>query len=174
MKQILQKVECDSVEFGASCDLKMCLILCGKQTASSRYPCPYCYGKEPYSVEAERTTLGSLHEWYLKFIEAGGDIAKAKEYMNVPRKPLLAGNPGDMVLDILIPPELNCMTGVAEKIIKELERTCFVTRKAGKLFVDNFLKKNNIKKCVYKGSKSFEGNQARKLLQVCNNNTFKL
>ena len=118
----MDKVKCETTESGMSCDLKMCLCLCGKQTASSKYPCPYCYARVPFSEEAERTTLGSLNMWYLRFLEAGGNKAKAMDFKNVPRKPLLAGQPEDLVLDLLIPPELHCMTGVAGKLLKELER----------------------------------------------------
>ena len=78
----------------------------------------------------------------------------------------MTGQPEDLVLDLLIPPELHCMTGVAGKLLKEMERGCFQSRKDGKKFVNTFLKANNIQKCVYQGSESFEGNQAQKLLKV--------
>ena len=166
VKQIMEKVKCETIDFGMSCDLKMCLCLCGKQTASSKHPCPYCYARVPFHEEAQRTTLESLNLWYQQFLEAGGNKAKAMDFKNVTRRPLLAGQPEDLVLDLLIPPELHCMTGVAGKLLKEMERGCFQSRKEGKKFVNTFLKANNIQKCVYQGSESFEGNQARKLLQV--------
>ena len=52
VKQIMEKVKCETIDFGMSCDLKMCLCLCGKQTASSKHPCPYCYARVPFHEEA--------------------------------------------------------------------------------------------------------------------------
>ena len=52
-------------------------------------------------------------------------------------------------------------------MLKEMERCCFATRKTGEKFVDNFLKKENIRKCAYQGSNNFEGNQAQELLKKC-------
>ena len=39
------------------------------------------------------------------------------------------------------------------------------TKEDGEQFMNDFLKREDISKCVYQGSNSFEGNQARKLLQ---------
>ena len=84
------------------------------------------------------------------------------------RKPLLHGDSDVLVLEVLNLPELHLMTGVTGKIIKEMECKCFESKTEGRLFVDKFLEAMNIKRCVYQGSESFEGNQARKLLKVKN------
>ena len=39
----------DAVDFGYSCDLKMILLLCGKQSASSKYCCPFCTNCAPWT-----------------------------------------------------------------------------------------------------------------------------
>ena len=57
------------------------------------------------------------------------------------------------------------MTGVTGKLIKEMENKCFESKASGRQLVDKFLDANNIKRCVYQGSESFEGNQARKILK---------
>ena len=46
-----------------------------------------------------------------------------------------------------------------------MERCAFETKEVGEMFMNDFLKRGDISKCVYQGSNSFEGNQARKLLQ---------
>ena len=54
------------------------------------------------------------------------------------------------------------MTGTVGKLIKE--RKIFPTCEEGKEFVDQWLKKEDIRRCVYQGSASFEGNQCKKIL----------
>ena len=56
------------------------------------------------------------------------------------------------------------MTGTVGKLIKEMENKIFPTKTEGKAFMDQWLKDKDIRKCVYQGSASFEGNQAEKLL----------
>ena len=57
------------------------------------------------------------------------------------------------------------MTGATGKLVSEMERCGFESRQEGEKFINNFLKREEISKCVYQGSNSFEGNQAQKLLQ---------
>ena len=166
VKTILEKVDLSGVSFGMSCDLKMCLCLCGKQAASSKHPCPFCHGVVPFEEEAERTTIGSLNKLYLEYIEAGAVLKNAKDFKNVTRKPLLCGDPDELVMDKINLPELHIMTGVTGKLIKEMECKCFESQADGRKFIDKFLHVNNIQRCVYQGSESFEGNQARKILKV--------
>ena len=167
VKQILDCLGIQGVSFALSCDLKMCLILCGKQTACSSYPCPFCYSKKSFEDDGELTTLGSLCEWYRKYQEAGAKKKNSKSFMNVVNEPLLKGEAEDFVIDLLNPPELHCMTGVTGKLVKEMEQTCFPSKEEGKVFMNRFLKENNILRCVYHGSEGFEGNMARRLLKSC-------
>ena len=57
---LLYLLKLDNIEFGFSLDLKMVLIVCGKQAASSKFCCPYCSGCSPWTDEAEPATIGSL------------------------------------------------------------------------------------------------------------------
>ena len=165
--QIMKSINFSDIKFTLSCDLKMCLCLCGKQAASSRHPCPFCHAETPLMESSELITLGSLNEHYERFLQSGLDVRKAKEYNNIVRKPLLSGDPNLPILEIINLPELHLMTGITGKILKEMEGKCFETKEQGRNIIDQFLEINNIKRCVYQGSESFEGNQARKILRSC-------
>ena len=86
------------------------------------------------------------------------------QYKNVINKPPLVGEPDTKTLDILNIPELHIMTGVVGKIINELENQGFETKQKKQAFVNGYLEREDIARCVYQGSRGFEGNQAHKLL----------
>lgn len=46
---LMGELRLDAVDFGYSCDLKMILLLCGKQSASSKYCCPFCTDCAPWT-----------------------------------------------------------------------------------------------------------------------------
>ena len=98
-------------------------------------------------------------------MESGGNKKNAKFYQNVINKPLLTGDDDTKTLEVLNPPELHLMTGILGKLIMEMERKAFEDSGEGEAFVTEFLKEEDISRCVYQGSRSFEGNQARKLLK---------
>ena len=79
--------------------------------------------------------------------------------------PLLIGDDRKKTLELMNISELHILTGSVSKIVSEMERLTFSSKKEGKKFLDNFFKAQDIRKCVYQGSNSFEGNQARKVLQ---------
>ena len=45
---LLREINLEGLEFAFSMDLKMVLILCGKQAASCKHPCPYCTSSNPW------------------------------------------------------------------------------------------------------------------------------
>ena len=45
---LLSEINLEGLEFAFSMDLKMVLILCGKQAASCKHPCPYCTSSSPW------------------------------------------------------------------------------------------------------------------------------
>ena len=49
MSALLGELGMDAVDFGFCCDLKMVLLLLGKQAASSKHCCPYCNGSSPWT-----------------------------------------------------------------------------------------------------------------------------
>ena len=162
---ILQQLGLEAIEFGYSTDLKMVAIICGKQNASSKHPCPWCDGSAPWTSPTTPATIGSLWSAYNLWVTNGADMSQAKEYGNVTNKPLLTGDDDKLIRDIFHIPELHILTGVVGKIVKALEGKAFKTPHEGKDFMNSWLKKEVIRRCVYQGSASFEGNQAEKLLK---------
>ena len=56
---LLGLLNIDAIEFGFSCDLKMVLLLLGKQAASSKHCCPFCTGCSPWLSASSSNTIGS-------------------------------------------------------------------------------------------------------------------
>ena len=159
VKAMLDEINLEGVEFGFSADLKIYLCITGKQVASCTHACVYCEGESPWEENSKPLTIGSLFDWHQKFLENGANRRSAKMYQNVVNRPLLIGEDEVKTLEILNPPQLHLMTGVLGKLIKEMEKH------TGEKFVSRFLRQEDISRCVYQGSRSFEGNQARKLLK---------
>ena len=62
--------------------------------------------------------------------------------------------------------ELHLMKGVSGKSMNELENSS--NRNAeGTKFLNGFHRREDIQKCVYQGSHSYQGNQPKKLLEKC-------
>ena len=86
------------------------------------------------------------------------------QYQNAINKPILVGEPETKTLEILNILELHIMTGVIGKLVTELENRGFETKQKGQIFMIGYLEREDISRCVYQGSRGFEGNQAHKLL----------
>ena len=159
VKAMLDELNLEGVEFGFSADLKIYLCITGKQVASCTHACVYCEGQSPWEEKSKDLTIGSLFDWHQKFLDSGANKKLAKNFQNVVNRPLLIGDDEDKTLEVLNPPQLHLMTGVLGKLIMEMEKI------TGEIFVSSFLRTEDISRCVYQGSRSFEGNQARKLLK---------
>ena len=159
VKAMLEELNLEGIEFGFSADLKIYLCLAGKQVASCTHSCVYCEGQAPWEETSTTLTVGSLFDWHQKFVDSGANKRSAKNYQNVVNKPLLIGEDATKTIEVLNPPQLHVMTGVTGKVITEMEKI------TGERFVTEFLRDEDISRCVYQGSRSFEGNQARKLLK---------
>ena len=165
VRLMMEELKLDGIEYGLCADIKIYLCIIGKQTASCLNPCPYCEGKAPWDKQFKDLTIGSLNEWHQKYVENGSNKKRAKNYQNVVNPPLLTGKESTKTIEVLNISELHCMTGVVGKLVSEMERCAFEEKEIGEKFINDFLKRQDISKCVYQGSNSFEGNQARKLLQ---------
>ena len=165
VRLMMEELKLDGIEYGLCADIKIYLCIIGKQTASCMNPCPYCEGKAPWDKQYKVLSIGSLNEWHRKYVENGSNKKKAKNYQNVVNPPLLTGKDSTKTIEVLNISELHCMTGVVGKLVSEMERCAFEEKETGEKFMNDFLKREDISKCVYQGSNSFEGNQARKLLQ---------
>ena len=90
----------------------------------------------------------------------GSDKSKAQLYGNVVNKPLLTGDADVLIRDIFNIPELHVYMGIVGKLVKEFKNKVFSCRGEGEDFMNSWQKSTSIRRCVYQGSASFEGNQA--------------
>ncbi|CAH0554824.1 unnamed protein product [Brassicogethes aeneus] len=70
LKLLFSVIKINNISFKFVSDLKVTLIVNGLQTASSTFPCPYCYVKLKHSVGNEASTLrtyGDIKLHYEKF-----------------------------------------------------------------------------------------------------------
>ena len=164
---ILKVLNLEALDFGFTCDLKLVLILCGKQCAASKHCCPFCEGCSPWLTETSPTTIGSLWASYGSFIEAGSNLKLAQRFKNVVNPPLLIGPTDCKVLGLVYFPELHVLTGIVGKLVKEMERKVFSSPEAGKKFLDDWMASPlvNVARTVYHGSANFVGDMAKLLLK---------
>ena len=155
MSTLLENLGLEAIEFGYSVDLKMMLILCGKQNASCKKLCAWCDGLAPWTSPSTPHTIGSLWSCYNEWVRNGSDKSKAQLYGNVVNKPLLTGDDDVLIRDIFNIPELYVYTGIVGKLVKEFENKVFSSPEEGKDFMNSWLKSKSIRRCVYQGSASF-------------------
>ena len=166
LRKMMDMLEIDLLgsSYGLSVDMKVQLMLCGKQSASCRHCCPYCECCAPFTCDCTLNTLGSLSTHYNNFLAAGANEKDAKLFNNCTKPALLSGSSQLTILDILTFPELHVMTGTVGKIVTELIKA-FPVKEDGEEFMNTFMNNNNISWCDYQPG-TFEGNQARKLLRL--------
>ena len=122
LKCLLEKLDISTLHPSCllSVDIKVQLILCGKQSAASTHPCPYCECQPQFTCDCRRNTLGSLTRHYEEFIAAGGKKINAKNHNNCVNPPLLQGPSEAQVINLLTFPELHVMTGTVGHIVKQM------------------------------------------------------
>ena len=103
----------------------------GKQTATSKHPCPYCMTSSPDSQKADRYTLESLCRLYDQLMADCKNFKKAKAYTNVVNPSLLTGDKNKKILELVNIPGLHILLGVVDKILKEIEKIYLKTWSAG-------------------------------------------
>ena len=164
MAIILDRLAITHVEFGLSADIKMILLLLGKQCATCSHPCPFCDAATPWHEDGRLTTIGSLWQNYNDFMRRGdgggcGDEKRAKHYNNVVRAPLVRGPNEQLILGgTVFFPELHVLIGIVGKLCKEFEASrVFSSPEAGHQYIDEWLKKANIEKTKFHGSANFTG-----------------
>ena len=164
---VMEDLNLKALEFGFSCDLKLVLLLCGKQCASSKHCCPYCSGSAPWLAKATSNTIGSLWSNYNSFVKNGSKLKDAMKFNNVINPPLLTGPDDSKVLSVVYFPELHVLTGIVGKLVKEMEKNVFPSPEEGKKFMDEWMASPSVNVCrtVYHGSANFVGDMARKLLK---------
>ena len=120
VEAMLKLLNITFLEFAYSADIKMILILMGKQGASCTHACPFCEGSKPWIQDAELTTLGSIWKNYEDFMSedgGGGNPKKAASYNNVTKKPLITGDDQQLIMgETFFFPELHCLIGEGGKL----------------------------------------------------------
>ena len=60
LETLMSEIGVDGLNFGSSADMKLVMLLCGKQIAASKYCCPFYFGCSPWIEACESTTDGYL------------------------------------------------------------------------------------------------------------------
>ena len=115
-------------------------------------------------MQSKMQTLGDARAWNQKYVATGCPKPRAQHFSNFINQPLLIGDDDMLLLMILHMPGLHILTGNVTKLIETLEKT-FTDKNVGHNFVDKFLKLVHAHRAQYHGKYSFEGNQARKVIQ---------
>ena len=79
VKSLMEKVDVQGIKYAFSQDLKMYLILLGKQSASCTHPCPFCTGRKPWTDKCADNTIGSLNINYENFLSSGADLKEVTD-----------------------------------------------------------------------------------------------
>ena len=118
----------NEVDFLLSQDLKLHNITLGKQTHSSKHPCPYCTGyynsKSRRWVKGESITLKKLNSDRNRWLEETGGIRKKlQDFNNVEHPAIVSFDENTKVLLKIPPPSLHvCLLGPTNDIIHHLEK----------------------------------------------------
>ena len=121
-------------------DMKLLMILVGKSGGRPKYGCPFCDACYPFEAEGELYCLNDLLELNSKFKESNAPLSRQKEFQNVVNSPLIIAEGDQLILGILVPPELHLLLGVTEKLLSGIENNVFPTPELGLKFMDGFLK----------------------------------
>nr|XP_047135292.1 uncharacterized protein LOC124812537 [Hydra vulgaris] len=165
IKMLLDKLKLNSLDYSISEDLKVLLLMVGKQSAASKHPCPFCETELPNMLRAKSYSLTSLCDWCNKWMAAGGNIAKAKNFSNVVNPPLLTGNVTKKILEIVNIPGLHILLGIVDKLLKIIEKNLFEDTNQGFNFVNSYLSTINLARVPYQGKHRLEGNASNKFLK---------
>ena len=107
LRIILDKLNISSLHYTVSENLKVLLQMVGKQTATSKHPCPYCMTLSPDFQKADHYTLETLCRLYNQWMANGENLKKTKKYTNVVHPPLLTGSKNKKILELVNIPGLH-------------------------------------------------------------------
>ena len=150
-----------------SADLKMILLLLGKQGGQCKHSCILCPDSKPWVKEgAELLTIRYLREQNRLFKEAVR--GKPMDYGNVINKPLIPLPDETVISQVVNPPELHMQSGACVKVATYIEQQVdkvLVDQEGkgrGKQWLGEFLREHQI---IRDYQDKFEGNQARLFVQ---------
>ena len=170
LKTLLTAVDLSGIPFTFSCDIKLDLMLIGKQQASCTHNCIYCTGAAPWTDQnsGDLMTIGMLKCFHRLYLERDPeDEEKEADFNNCVDDNLLQLHfPDEMyVIDAINIPELHILMGVVVKLldyIKSLFGKDQEDKSRGAAFVHQYLTSLNI---TQKTPGRLEGNQAEKIAQ---------
>lgn len=121
VKLLFNLVEINDIVFRFVCDLKLLLIVNGQQTATSTYPCPYCYitlgdlrKKTDYFTNDDVSTsktYKNLRDDYEKFCSLNNIKSKAPECDSTANQPIFEEADDICVSEKCPVPQLHLMQG---------------------------------------------------------------
>ena len=112
LKQILDEVKIESLEFSVSADIKMLLLIIGKPSGKPTCGCPFCNMASPYDSDTYQLyTLGDILRWHKKYEDDGKPHKKQKDYNNFINPPMLSGPLDKRIIEFLNIPSLYLLLG---------------------------------------------------------------
>ena len=113
MKRLMSKLNFRGLKFTFTLDMKMCLILLGKQMGACKFSCILCDGCSPWLGEFSMLTLKSLMEWFKEWDKS--DHSDGKPFRNVIHESILSymevWGEDTLIMDIINIPELHILIG---------------------------------------------------------------
>ena len=113
MKRLMSKLNFAGLKFTFTMDMKMCLILLGKQMGACKFACILCDGCSPWLGDFSLLTLKSLMEWFEQWDKS--DHSDGKPFRNVIHQSILSymevWGEDTLIMDILNIPELHILLG---------------------------------------------------------------
>jgi hypothetical protein len=158
VREILRLLNLNTLHFCLAADLKLCNILAGLQNHAAMYPCTWCEARAPFDQVARQRTLGRIRKMAQAYRNAGSVLRTAKDFFNCVHSPLLSGDDSLTLLELIPPPELHLLLGVANKLLDELNA------KWGEDQGYQWAKDKGIVRVSWRGG-SMEGNQSKKFLE---------
>ena len=101
-------------------DLKMLNIMLGLQGHSSKHPCPWCEGSQPWTTPAKLRTLGNIRENQKRYAKSGLDRDHLMKFMNCEFPPLIEGPGKKLILEVFPPMALHLYMGGTNHIKRGL------------------------------------------------------
>lgn len=160
-------IKINNIAFRFVSDFKVLLLVNGQQTATSSFPCPYCYvslhqlrnpdthDDKPLNLK----TYGDLKKDYDKFCSLKNNMKKAKDCFSTVNPPIFQEDDSTYILEKCIVPELHILQGFVNHLFWD-GLVPLLGRDTALLWPQKF-------NLVHKGYHGdvFEGNACRRLLK---------
>lgn len=177
-KLLFDITQLNKIPFKFFSDFKIILIVNGKQTATSKYPSPYCFitlnklremSDNPskcynkYEKCLKLLTYGDLKQTYNRIKQYGEDKKYAKECQSCIHQPLFEEEDNIYVIEKSVPPELHLLQGFVNHLFWD-----GIVPLLGRENVLIWGKKIKLVSKTGQGE-IFEGNACRKLIETADN-----